>query len=121
MVNLRPSTAADVAELFGRLDISVIGITATEDERVLGMGAIYPHDGSLLLICKVAPEARKHLPRHAKTMVKGARRLLAIAAQYKLPVRVVADRKYPRAAALIEHLGFKYIGKDVYECQATQQ
>ena len=108
MVKLRPCTAADIELLYGALlPITVYGITAVdENDHVLGMGAVYPVDGCMAMICNIDPEARKRLKRHTRVLLKGARRLQAIAARRHLPVRAVA---------LLLHLGFCHIEKDVYE------
>jgi hypothetical protein len=116
VVKLRPALASDVIALYGEpLHTTVLGITGVEGDRVLGMGAIYPSDGCMVMICRIAPDARCELQRHAKTMVRGARRLIAIAGKTKLPLRTVADRRFPRAVELIEHLGFRHLEKDIYE------
>lgn len=116
MINLRPMQPEDIQQLYGEpLKITVRGITAEEDGRVLGIGAIYCHDGCSVLICCINHRIRPLSIKHAKAMLKGARQLLAMAFETRMPVRVVADRRETRAVALIKHLGAKHIEKDIYE------
>ena len=119
VANLRPTTAEDIKTLYGiPLQVTVHGITSIEDGRVLGFGAIFPSDGCMVLIFRLAEDARQEFSSRKswiKTMLVGARKLLQVAAENRLPVRTVADRKYPRSVELIEHLGFRHIEKDVYE------
>ncbi len=116
MITLRATQPADVRALYGKpLPMSITGLTAVEGERILGMGAIYPSDGCMVLVCQVHPAARPLRLRHARAMLAGAHRLLRTAAQARLPVRAFADRTHPGAAELIERLGFRHVEKDVYE------
>ena len=119
MANLRPTTAEDIRTLYGApLQVTVHGITGTDDGRVLGFGAIFPSDGCMVLIFRLAEDARQEFASRKawiKTMLTGARKLLQIAADNHLPVRTVADPKYPRSVELIQHLGCRHIEKDVYE------
>lgn len=120
MVKLVPATADHVRAIYGAgLPVTVIGIAGVDGDEVLGFGAIYVQEGCWILVCQIAKSARARLPRHAKSMVAAARALLAVAAKSRLPVRTVVDRRYPRAVELIEHLGFRRIEKDIYECPAS--
>ena len=116
MVSLRPATQADILAVIGKpLPHTVMAFVGEEQGRVLGLGAMYVTDGTWVLICAIAQDVRPLVHKHAKAMLVGARRLLALAAQTRLPVRTVADTRHPRAIELIEHLGFRHIEKDVYE------
>ncbi|MCR4332574.1 MAG: hypothetical protein NUV34_07725 [Sulfuricaulis sp.] len=116
MVKLVPSTTAHVQALYGKsLPVTIQGIAGVEGGRVLGIGAIYAEGGCMVITCRIAEEARADLHRHARAILTSGRRLLEIAARYRLPVRCIADPRYPRAAALLEHLGFRSIGKDVFQ------
>lgn len=119
MVKLRPATAADIRTLYGDpLQVTVRGFVGTDNGNVLGIGAIFPSDGCMVLIFKLTDDARRNLKSKKaviKSMLVGARKLLQIAAAHHLPVRTVANKKYPRSVELIEHLGFRHIEKDVYE------
>ena len=116
MITLLPATAAHVLALYGKsLPVTIFGIAGVEGERVLGMGAIYAEDGNMVLTCRIAEEARADLRSHTRALLHGARALLAEATKARLPVRCVADRRYPRAVELLEHLGFRRIDKDLFE------
>ncbi len=116
MIAIRPMVANDVQKLYGEpLRVTVRGITAEENGRVLGIGAIYPSDGCTVLICCINSRIRPLSFRHAKALLEGARQILAMAFETRLPVRVVADRRQTRAVALIKHLGAHHVEKDIYE------
>ena len=116
MVNLVPATAEHVQALYGKsLPVTIFGIAGVEGGQVLGMGAIYAEDGKMVITCKITEDARQDLRKHAKAILRAARALLEQAARTRLPLRCVADRRYPRAVELLEHLGFRHIDKDVYE------
>lgn len=121
MVNLVPATAAHVQALYGKsLPVTIIGIAGVDGEQVLGVGAIYAEDGCMVITCRIADEARADLRRHARALLIAGRRLIETAARHRLPVRCIADPRYPRAVALLEHLGFRNIGKDVFEWTASR-
>ena len=118
LVNLRPTTETDVRALYGKpLDVTIIGITGVQDGQPLGFAAIFPGDGCMVMISRICDDARQHLHQHqhARALLRAARALQAIAKQHRLPIRAVADRQFNRSAALLKHLGFRHIEKDVYE------
>lgn len=116
MVSLRPATAADIVAVYGKpLNVSTYGITGTEGGQVLGVGAIFPSDGCWLIVCNLRAPVRSGIMKYSKALLRAARQLQALAARHHMPMRAVLDPQQPRAAALLEHLGFRHLDKDVYE------
>lgn len=118
MVKTVPATEAHIVAIYGKpLDATVHAFAGLEDDRVLLLGAIYPEAGRAILTFKADEVARENMRTHAKTILKAARRLLAIAEGWKLPVQTVVDQQFPRARELVEHLGFRHLEKDTYQWQ----
>lgn len=118
MVKTVPATAAHITAIYGEpLRQTVHGFAGIEGDAVRLLGAIYAENGRVILTFKADDVARENMREHAKTILKGARRLLAIAEQWRLPVQTVVDEQYPRARELVEHLGFRRLEKDIYQWQ----
>ena len=118
MVKTVPATEAHITAIYGApLDATVHAFAGIDGDRVLLLGAIYPEGGRAILTFKADEVARENMQAHARTILKAARRLLAIAEGWKLPVHTVVDQQYPRARDLVEHLGFRHLEKDTYQWQ----
>lgn len=113
-----PATQAHVIEMYGSpLPVTIRGLAAVDGDKVQMLACIYPEDGRMILAFKATPEARANMRAHTRTILKGARRLIGIACSSKLPLQAMVDTRYPRAAELAEHLGFRKIEKDIYQWQ----
>lgn len=118
MIEIRPAQEWMVKALYGQtLERSVEAIVALEGNHVLGMAALYPENGHLVLVARITDKAREGIGRcsHKRALIKAARAILNRAARWKLPVVTLADARFENAARLIEHLGFTPIGRDAYE------
>lgn len=115
MDKLIPATAEHVQAIYGApFKRTAIAITGESEGKPFGIGAIYPHEGCMIMVFCLTPEGRENVKRHAKAIVKGARYLLDKARRYNLPVQTTAD-DYPRSRELLEHLGFKPVTHIHYE------
>lgn len=95
--------------LYGQtLTETVEAVVALDGNDVLGMAAIYPQDGQLVLVAKLTDKARSDLGRcgHRRALLKAAHAILARARRWKLPVITKADTRYEGAERLLAHLGF---------------
>ena len=116
MVSLVPATEAHVRALYSSpLPVTVFGVAGVEAGRVLGLGALYLEQGCMVATCRFSDEAKRDLKRHTRAILIAARRLLAVAAKKRLPVRAIAAPGEVRAEALLAHLGFAPIENGVWE------
>lgn len=116
MVEIVPATQAHVSALYGgSLPVTLYGVAAIEDGKLLCMGALYVENGCMVATCKIADEARPNLKRYARVFFMGWSRLRAIAEARRLPVRARPDPDAPRSAALLDRLGFVPIENGAWE------
>lgn len=121
MIKLVPSTAEHILAIYGKpLPVTVFGIAGVENGCVLALGALYLDQGCMVATCRFSEEAKRDLKRHTRAILIAAKRLLAVAAGKHLPVRAIAAPGEARAEALLAHLGFKPVGKDVHEWTASE-
>lgn len=118
MIDIVPTTAAHVRELYGRdLPMTIYGVSALDDDKVLGMGALLLTEGCMIAVCKVSEEARADIRRHRRAFIVGWRKLLAIAKARGLTVRAVPQEHIVGARSMLRHFGFHEIENGVWECQ----
>ena len=116
MVKIVPVTASHVLALYGKsLPSTIYGFAGLDDGKLFAIGASYTESGTTLITCRIAEDARADLRRYTRAILTATRALLAQAARARLPVRAIADSRYPRSVALLEHLGFRNIEKDMFE------
>lgn len=99
------------------LPVTITGITAVHNGVTIAMWATYAEAGRVVLTFKAFDEARGILRAHIKTVLRAVRALILRARQYQLPIQSVADTQYPRAAELLEHLGFRHLERNLYQWQ----
>lgn len=116
MAEIRAAQPWMIHALYGRaLEHTVEAIVATEGDTVLGMAALYPENGRLVLVARITPPARAEIRKHRRTLILAAREIMRRAARWRLPVLTIADPAIPGSAMLVEHLGFTQTHKDIYE------
>lgn len=118
MVEIKPAQEWMVKALYGEtIERTVEAIVALDGDAVLGMAALYPENGRLVLVARITDKARQGLQAcgHRRALLKAAREIMKRAKRWKLPVVVLADKRIEGADKLIAHLGFKPSGGDFYE------
>ena len=101
-----PATAEMIRTLHAELPRTVRAFAAVEGERVLGVAALYPQEGCLILCGIVAPETRAEMKRHRRTLLRCVWTALAIAVKRGMPVLAIADPDIEGSDRLLLHLGF---------------
>ena len=101
-----PATMEMIRSLHADLPKTVRAIAAVEGERVLGVAALYPQEGCLVLCGVVAPETRAEMKRHRRTLLRCVWTALAIAVRRGMPVVAMADQDIEGSDRLLLHLGF---------------
>lgn len=112
-----PMTVAHVAQVWGEpAPVTFRGLAVVDGDKTLGVTGIYPDQARFVLVAKIAPEGRALINsgRHLKTLMVAARRVLAIASQWRMPVHAVPEPDTPGAENMLKHLGFSPIFKDVW-------
>lgn len=118
MTAIVPLTAAHFDDFDGeRPTMTVWGLAVVDAGRVLGVAAIYPEAGSLMLIARFAPAGRELLTvaRGKRWLLLAARRVLDLASTRHLPIYAIADTAIDGSEALLEHLGFGRYHKEAYK------
>ena len=106
---LRPATAGDVADFFGKPQAKTVQAVVMElDGRVIGIGGLAYEGDKLVAFGDFKPEALKY----KRMVVKGARMVRDMVAKARAPVFTVADDKYPGSAKLLLRLGFDQVEPD---------
>ena len=101
-----PATMEMIRSLHAELPKTVRAVAAVEGGRVLGIAALYPHDGRLILCGVVAPETRAEMKRHRRSLLRCVWHALAIAVKRGMPVVAIADQDIEGSDRLLLHLGF---------------
>lgn len=107
-VEFRRATSEDVFEFFGGYPPARMrGFVGVLDGKVVAVGGVYYHAGSLVAFSDLKPEIRKH----KKALAKGCRMLVKFFEELNVPVYALASQSEPTAPYLLAKLGFKPTGQ----------
>lgn len=86
-------------------------IAMVRGDDVLGVGGFYVNDARVVMFSEFKPDGFKY----KKAIVKGAKRLLNMAANTGLPVHAVPDPDIKTAKKFLKQLGFNELFMGVWE------
>lgn len=86
------------------------GIAAVRGDEVLGVAAITIQDGQAIMIAHFTDELRGH----KRVIVRGIRRMMAMAMALNLPLYAECDPTIEKAEAFLKHLGFAHVKGRIY-------
>lgn len=89
-------------------------VVAVDGERVIGVAGVYMDDGRQVMFSDLTDEIRKD----KRTIVRGIREVLRLAAKRHLPVHALADPEIEGSETLLRHMGFEEIADRIYQWQA---
>lgn len=108
MIEIIPATADHIRAIYGAsLPMSFRAFAAVEENRVLGVGGIYLHDGCEVVFVRMTDELRAH----KKTILRGAIKVMSL---FGSRVVAICDPSIPKAREFLEHFGFRRISGEVY-------
>ncbi len=122
-LDIVPMTAAHVAQVWDEpAPVTFRGLAVVDGDRALGVTGIYADNARFVLVAKIAPEGREMLEsgRHVKTLMVAARRVLALASQWRMPVHAVPEPGIPGSENLLKHLGFTPFYKETWAWPGSQ-
>lgn len=104
---MRPATARDVANFYGRPVQHRTQATIVEDAsgQALGLGGLQRRPAGLFLFMDIAPGVDP--AAHIRALLQASRRVLALVERTGRPAFAVRDPAWPRSAAFLEHFGFR--------------
>ena len=106
MLELRPSTKADIVSLYGgRHKRSMKAITAVLDGAPVGIAGIYFDRGRVVAFSEIKEELR----RYPIAIYKAARIVREMIIKMNVPVIAIASPSVDGAGELLHHLGFDHI------------
>jgi hypothetical protein len=106
-IEIRPATAADVEEFYGRPPLfSMRGFVGVKDGVVIGLGGVYRMDDHYIAFSDLKPEAREHLTY----VLRAAKEVIKLMNNYD-EVFAYPSEAEKNAAGFLEHLGFTQCGK----------
>lgn len=117
MIEIRPAQQWMVEALYGKtIERTCEAVVALDGTKVLGMAALYPENGRLVLVARITQSAREGLCKcgHKRALLMAARAIMKRAARWGLPVMAQADMRIHGADRLLTHLGFTQTHKDVF-------
>lgn len=88
----------------------LVAIDSDTNEPV-GLVAMYADGHRMVMLADLSDQIRQD----KRTLVRGYRAILAMAAKHKAPVHAIADPDIPGSAALLEHMGFEHLNGDLYQ------
>lgn len=112
MIRVEFATAEDLVANYGApIGRTVRAVALKRGDEVVGCAGLYLDAGRLVIFSDMKDEVRQ-APR---AIVKGYRMLLAIAARTGLVVHAIPDPGVEKAVSFLEHMGFKYLDRGVYQ------
>lgn len=112
MITVDFATEQDVAANYGApQERTVRAVAFKRGAEVVGIAGLYLDHGRMVLFSDMKAEVRK-APR---ALVKAYRTLLGIAGRTGLAVHAIPDPEIEAAPRFLEHMGFAYLDRGVYE------
>lgn len=112
MIEIVNATPAIIERFTGApmKDTARAALAALDGDRIVGIAGISIKPQMYLLWSDMTSELREH----PKLILRGFKRLLAVAAKRSMPVYAYADPLIKNSAKLLEHVGFKHHQKCIY-------
>jgi len=103
---MRAASAADLKDFYACAPPFRVRAWIVEDAagRIMGVGGIEYRGGLIKAFMDMAPGV--DAKAHARTLIYGARRILAAARATGMPVLAARDPDQPRSATFLKHFGF---------------
>lgn len=112
MIRVEFATAQDLAANYGApVERTVKAVAFKRGAEVVGCAGLYLDAGRMVLFSDMRDEVR----RAPRALVKAYRTLLGIAARAGLAVHAVPDPGVEKAVPFLEHMGFAYLDRGVYQ------
>ena len=114
MIRIVPATAEMVRVYRGEdMPRSARVLAAVDDDRVLGIGGIYPDTARQVAFMDISDELRAH-PR---VLIRASRLVMQWVRDAKMPTHALCDEEIKRAAEFLEYLGFRRLYRGVFAWQ----
>jgi hypothetical protein len=114
LVHIVPATAELLERFYGSAPTrSQRAVVAIKDDRVIGVAGIYTEDESSVMFSDLTDELRKD----KRTVVRGIREVMKLAARRALPVYALADPEVDGSERLLLHMGFEHYRDGIYRWQ----
>lgn len=112
MIRVEFATAEDLAANYGApVERTVRAVAFKRGAEVVGCAGLYLDAGRMVLFSDVKDEVR----RAPRAIVKAYRTLLGIAKRTGLAVHAVPDPGIGASTRFLEHMGFTYLDRGVYQ------
>lgn len=97
--------------------VTMRGFSLVDGEKPLMVVGIYPDDDRHVLFSQVAPEFRGRFDSFEakRLIVRAARKAMEMVHEAGGVIHASADAKYPNTSGFLERLGFRHLGRSVYE------